>query len=461
MATIDDIAPGAGSGPVMTGTRPPEWVSPSSPWSGPAEPAGGPAELPTSPPLADAPGGSPPWSGWSSPTPPPPPPWSAPPGPNGPRRFVLVIVAALVIGGLLGAGLGKVVHLHGARPTLSASPTPSTPVMPTVPGSPVVPSNPSSGGNGSLDTATIAASVNPSIVDVNTVSAYQGGAGAGTGMILTSSGDILTNNHVVDGATSISVTLVSTGRSYTAEVVGTAPTEDIAVIRIKGPSDLHPILIGDSSAVSGSDKVVAIGNAGGAGGAPAVVTGSVLGVNQTITASDSGGQNPETLHGLIRTNAPIQPGDSGGALVNRAGKIIGINTAASARSQFSNGTSEGFAITIAKAVSVARQIESGHETSTIHIGLPGFLGIAIEPSTGQPTNGAVVAGVEGGSPAEHAGLEVGDTITAVDGHTIGSPDSLSALTKSHQKGDEVTVAWTGQDGAEHTAKATLTAGPAD
>jgi len=455
MASIDDTTPGAGTATVTTRSSPP---SPPECWAVPPEPAGQPATLPTSPPLADAPGGAPPWSNWSSPAPPPLPPPSTP---SGPRRLLLAIVAALVIGGLLGAGLGKVVHLHGARPTLSASPAPTTSVLPTVPSSPSVPSGPSTPSNAEPNTTAIAASVDPSIVDVNTVSAYQGGAGAGTGMILTSSGDILTNNHVVEGATSISVTLVSTGRSYPAELVGTAPTQDIAVIRVKGLSGLRPISIGDSSSVARADSVVAIGNAGGTGGTPAVVTGIVLGLNQTITASDASGQNAETLSGLIRTNAPIEPGDSGGALVNTSGKVIGINTAASANSRFSGGTSEGFAIPIAKAVDVARQIEAGKETSTIHIGLPGFLGVAIEPSATSTTTGAVVAGVERGSPAESAGLQVGDTITSADGHAVTSPDSLSAVTKSHQRGDRIAIAGTDQNGGGHRANVTLTAGPAD
>lgn len=377
-----------------------------------------------------------------------------------------------MIGGLVGAGLGKVVHLHGARPTLSGSATPTT-LAPALPGatSPTTPSGSGSGNGGAnnggansgpANTATIAGNVDPSIVDVNTVSAYQGGAGAGTGMILTTSGDILTNNHVIDNATSISVTLVSTGRSYKASVVGTDPTQDIAVIHITGVSGLRPISIGDSSAVATSDQVIAIGNAGGTGGTPAVVTGTVLATNQTITASDSGGQNPETLHGLIRTDAPIEPGDSGGALVNTSGKVIGINTAASANRQFSGGTSEGFAIPINQAVTIAHEIEAGKASSTVHIGLPGFLGVAIQPTAAtQATTGAVVSGVEGGSPADRAGLVAGDTITSVNGHAVSTPDSLSAQTRSHHSGDKVNLAWTDQNGGKHTATVTLIAGPAD
>ena len=146
----------------------------------------------------------------------------------------------------------------------------------------------------------------------------------------------------------------------------------------------------------------------------------------------------------------------------RPAKVIGINTAASANRQFSAGTSEGFAIPIDKAVDVAKQIESGKASSTIHIGLPGFLGVAIQPAqaTGA-ASGAVVAGVEGGSPADSAGLSAGDTITSVNGRKVSSPDTLSAVMRTHRGGERVTVAWTGQDGTSHSARVTLITGPAD
>jgi S1-C subfamily serine protease len=159
---------------------------------------------------------------------------------------------------------------------------------------------------------------------------------------------------VIDGATSISVTLVSTGRSYPARVVGTDPTADVAVLQLQGVSGLKTIKT--ASAVSVGDSVVAIGNAGGVGGTPAVVTGTVQAVNQTITASDQNGANAEQISNLIQTNAPIQPGDSGGPLVNTAGQVIGIDTAASSGSRFNSAASVGFAIPIDNALSIAKQI---------------------------------------------------------------------------------------------------------
>jgi S1-C subfamily serine protease len=329
-------------------------------------------------------------------------------------------------------------------------------VSPASPFSPSSPSSPSGGANDSQVSA-IAAKVSSSVVDINTKLNYQGASAAGTGMVLTSSGDILTNNHVIDGSTSISVTLVDTGRSYTAKVVGTDPTADIAVIRLQGASGLKPINTTVSTPVALGDSVIAIGNAGGVGGAPSVVTGTVSATDQTITASDPNGANAEQLSGLIQTNAPIQPGDSGGPLVNSAGQVIGVNTAASSRNRFDSTASVGFAIPLANAVSVARQIESGVATTTVHIGLPGFLGVAVDPSTGA----AVVAGVQSGSPASTIGLVAGDTITAVDGKAISSPDNLTTILRAHHPGDKVSIRWTTASGATHTATATLMTGPAD
>jgi len=370
----------------------------------------------------------------------------------------------MAVAALIGLAAGVGLRSGGAGPTFNAVPVlPDTPQipggrLPDVTGRSPASSGSSSTTGASVDAAAVATKVNPAVVDINTVLGYQGGAGAGTGMVLTSNGEILTNNHVVDGATAITVRLVDTGRTFKATVVGTAPTEDVAVLQLQGASGLKTMQAGDSSAVAVGDPVVAIGNAGGTGGAPAVVTGTVESVHQTITATDQGGGSAETLNDLIQTNAPIQPGDSGGPLANAAGQVIGMDTAASANGRFRSGRSVGFAIPIARAVSVAKQIESGHASATIHIGLPGFLGVSVDPAGSQ---GALVASVHRGSPAEAAGLVAGDTITSVGGTTIGSSSQLSAATRSHRPGDRVNVGWTDQAGARHTAGVTLAAGPAD
>jgi S1-C subfamily serine protease len=316
-------------------------------------------------------------------------------------------------------------------------------------------------GSGTTDPAVakVASKVDPGIVDINTQIDFGSAAGAGTGMVLTSDGLILTNNHVVDGATAITVTTVENGHRYAASVVGTDPTEDIAVLQLKGASGLSTIPLGDSTKVAVGDSIVALGNAGGVGGSPVIATGVVEATDQTITASDDSGANPETLNGLIVVNAPIQPGDSGGPLANTSGRVVGIDTAASVGRgwRMRSGTGQGFAIPINHALDVAHQIEQGPASDAIHIGTTGFLGVALDPST----TAAVLDGVEPGSPAEGAGLAAGDTITAVDGQPVDSADTLSTLTKHHHGGDTVNVSWTDQNGRHHTAPVTLAAGPPD
>ncbi|MDQ2754006.1 MAG: S1C family serine protease [Actinomycetota bacterium] len=421
-----------------------------------------------------------------------PPGWGPPPAsPSHLRRrrttaslFAGTALAAALIGAVIGSQLdqGKTATTPAASsfPSATLPPQSGSPTNPGLTNPFANPGNtsPSTGSgltpSGSTGTAVspaaaaIATATDPGLVDVNTVLGYQNGAGAGTGMILNSNGEILTNNHVVDGATRISVTLVATGKSYRASVVGTDPTDDIAIIQIQGTSGLHPVKTGNSTAVATSDSVVAIGNAGGTGGTPSVVTGTVTAVNQTITASDANGANPETLHGLIQTNAPIQPGDSGGPLVNSKGEVVGIDTAASAGMRLSADANLGFAIPIAHALTIANQIESGQASATVHLGLPAFLGVAVQPSgqsvLGQPASnvsGAVVANAEPGLPAANAGISSGDVITSVGGKAVDSPTTLSTLMRTHKPGDKVSIGWTDPGGAAHTATITLATGPAD
>ena len=187
-----------------------------------------------------------------------------------------------------------------------------------------------------LSTSQIASRVSPGLVDVVSTLGYQNATAAGTGMVLTSTGEVLTNNHVINGATSISVTDIGNGKTYKATVVGYDKSKDIAVLQLQNASGLQTVNLGDSSTVTVGQNVVAIGNAEGKGGTPSVVTGSVTALNQAITASDDGSSDSEQLSGLIETNAPIQPGDSGGPLVNSAGQVVGIDTAASSSSQMTS-----------------------------------------------------------------------------------------------------------------------------
>jgi S1-C subfamily serine protease len=310
------------------------------------------------------------------------------------------------------------------------------------------PSN--NGSSGSTGKATSAQQVG--VVDIYTVQKYNQAEAAGTGMVLTSTGDILTNNHVVEGATSIKVRIVSTGKVYAAKVVGTAPTKDIAVVRLVNASGLQTAGFGDSGTVSVGDAVVGVGNAGGTGGTPSAASGKVTALHRTITASDESGSNSEKLHDVIVTDAPIQSGDSGGPLYNSDGKVVGIDTAAS-----TSGQRIGFAIPINDALSISQQIEKGIATSSIHIGYPGFLGVSVLPSS----SGALVQGALQGGPAARAGIGAGDKITRVNDTTITNSTQLRKTVSAYQPGSRVSVTYTDPNTGRHTVSVTLATGPAD
>lgn len=313
-----------------------------------------------------------------------------------------------------------------------------------------------SGGapSGSQQHATAAEEVG--VVDIDTVLGYRNAEAAGTGTVVSANGEVLTNNHVIDGATKITVTVVSTGKTYTAKVVGTDPTEDVAVLQLAGASGLQTAKYGSDHNLALGQSVVGVGNAGGAGGTPSAADGKITALGKSITASDEDGGNAERLTGLIETDADIQSGDSGGPLYGASGQIIGMDTAASTTG---TQTTAGYAIPIEHALAIAGQIESATaSTSTIHLGNPAFLGVSVEAAGGQ---GAGVAQVAAGTPAARAGLVAGDTITAVDGTAVRTPTALVQALGTHRPGDSVTITWTDPSGRKHSANVTLASGPAD
>src|SRR5437764_15065323 len=259
------------------------------------------------------------------------------------RRLTAAVVAAIILATGGGIGVGwNLAHLISSHNTAALAPIRTvTPVSP-------------SPGTGAFDAAAVAARVTPSVVDVNTTIQTASGTGeaAGTGLILTPTGDILTNNHVVEGATDIQVSSRGRSGTYSAQVIGVDPSEDIAVIHINGVSGLPTVTLADTSALKIGDTVLAIGNALGLGGAPRVTQGSITALNQTITASENGA-NSEQLSGMIQTDAEISPGDSGGALVNAAGQVVGIITAGEAQGFRSSSTTVAYAITSNTAASIA------------------------------------------------------------------------------------------------------------
>ena len=322
-----------------------------------------------------------------------------------------------------------------------------------------------------LSASQIAERVDPALVDIVSTDGYQQASSAGTGIVLTSNGEVLTNNHVIEGATSIKVTDVGNGRTYTATVVGYDASDDVAVIQLQNASGLTIASLGDSSTVNTGDSVVALGNAGGKGGTPSAAAGTVTALNQSITASDELAGTSEQLTDLIQTNADIQPGDSGGSLVNAHGQVIGMDTAASSGYQFQgqSGQTQAFAIPINKAMAIVKQIEAGTTSASVHIGATAFLGLQIAGQNsggiggfgGQNgTGGVTVAGTVSGSPAAKAGLVQGDMITAVDGQSVSTAEDIPHALVKHHPGDSISVTWLDQSGQSHTATVTLATGPA-
>jgi S1-C subfamily serine protease len=316
-------------------------------------------------------------------------------------------------------------------------------------------------------TSAIASKVDDGVVDIVTTLGFQRARAAGTGVVLTSSGEILTNNHVIEGATSIRATDVGNGQTYRARVVGYDRSHDIAVLKLQGASGLETVETGNSGNAIVGEKVVALGNAGGKGGAPSVVSGRIIALGASVTATDNSAGTSERLHGMIGHNAPIRPGDSGGPLVNRTGKVIGINTAASAANGFQlKGPTQAFAIPINRALSIAQQIESGRASATVHIGATGFLGVGVTSAEQaqaqgvQAGSGALIAGVFPGTAANAAGIQAGDVIVAAGGQRVGSPLDLQSALGRHHPGDRVSIGWVDQNGLNHTANIILKAGPA-
>jgi len=352
-----------------------------------------------------------------------------------------------------------------------------------------------------LSSSAIASRVDPALVDVVSTDGDQGATSAGTGIVLSANGLVLTNNHVIDGATAIKVTDIGNGKTYTATVVGYDASHDVAVIQLQNASGLTTANLGNSSTVQVGDNVTALGNAEGKGGTPSVAPGTVTALNQSITASDELSSVSEQLTGLIETNAPIQPGDSGGPLVNAYGQVIGMDTAAGSSDQTqaqSETATQAYSIPINEALSIAKQIEAGTTSADVHIGATAFLGLEIGSSSsgsdgsggsngfggfggsngfggfggfgsqgsqgGQSnegsTSGVTVAGTLSGSPAANAGITEGDTITAIAGQSVSSPEDIAHALVKYHPGDSISVSVVDQSGQSQTVTMTLANGPA-
>ncbi|MGC8626171.1 MAG: S1C family serine protease [Acidimicrobiales bacterium] len=419
---------------------------------------------------------------------------------HGQRRVLRSAAAALVVmaAAVAGAGVSRVIWpaaqttsnaAGGTTPAANGGSggTNAAPGSPqggsggsTYPYSPPTTSNDASGGPS--DVSAIAAKVIPAVVDINVVFDYQDAEGAGTGIVLTSNGEVLTNNHVIDGATRISVTDVGNGKTYGAKVLGYDNTHDVAVLQLEGASGLQTAKLANSSKVAVGQAVVAIGNAGGVGGTPTSAGGSVLALDQSITAADQLDGTSEQLSGLIETNANIQSGDSGGPLVNVAGQVLGMDTAASTSFAFQTQGNQGFAIPINNAIAIARQVVAGKGSADVHIGPTGFLGVGVVSNPGDLSGlpnfpgfsevpgsssgttypdvpGADIENVVSGGPAATAGVTGGSVITSLDGHAVTSGMQLTHLLVPHHPGNRVELGWVSPSGQSHRAMVTLASGP--
>ena len=305
---------------------------------------------------------------------------------------------------------------------------------------------------------TRSAPVGSGVVVIETNLGYEGGQAAGTGMVLTSSGEVLTNNHVIRGATTIKIVLPGTGRTYSAKVVGYDVSDDVAVLQARGASNLTTVSLGNSAVVKVGQAVKAVGNAGGTGSLT-TASGAVTGLARAITVSDEQG-GAEHLTGLLETNAALQAGDSGGPLFNAVGKVIGMDTAVSVSGYGYRQISEsdGYAIPINKALTIARTIEKGQSTAKIHVGGTAFLGVEVV-ANGYDGSGAAIAAVVDGSPAEAAGLARGDVVVTFAGRAVSSPTALTSLVLAQKPGGKVSLTYLDESSSSHATTVTIGSGP--
>jgi S1-C subfamily serine protease len=277
---------------------------------------------------------------------------------------------------------------------------------------------------------------------------YEGGRAAGTGLVVTSNGEVITNHHVVEGATRIRVKVMSTGQSYRASVVGTDATDDVAVLQLKNAAGLATVTT-DTSPVAVGDAVTAVGDAGGSTTSFSAAAGKVIDTSKRITTHSEDGHASETLTGLLQISSDVISGDSGGATYDDQGDVVGMTTAAS------SGSSDvvGYAIPIAKVLQIADDLEHGTQDARYAYGSPAFLGLGLRG------DGTTIGGVYPGTPAARAGLTAGDTVTRVGSTRVSTATALKAAIAAHSPGDVVRIAWTDAAGTSHIAAVMLMSGP--
>ena len=353
----------------------------------------------------------------------------------------MVVVAALV-GGAAGAGIAEAVGTGNG----TGAQVPTVKVGQESPGPALA---------GGAQIPTIVKSVLPEVVSIDakgpgSTSNPLFGSGVsedqGTGMIITTNGEIVTNNHVISGATTITVTLYGQTTALPTTLVGADPSEDVALLKINAPpSNLQAVTFGDSKQLEVGDAVIAIGNALGlSAGTPTVTSGIVSALGRTVQAGDASAGAGETLQNLIQTDAAINSGNSGGPLVDSAGQVVGMSTAV-ASSSTGNAPAQniGFAITSSTVQGLLGTLRSG---GTAGVSKP-YLGVEVIDETPQeqqayglvPTSGALVVSVVSGSPADAAGISTGDVIVTFDGRAVTSAQDLTNLVQASTVGHRAQI----------------------
>jgi len=379
------------------------------------------------------------------PLPPPPPPQAPlpPPLPLGPpaplrrRQWLGVAVVAALVGGAVGAGVTALADNGNGGNSVTIHESNSTPGAAVLSGNVTIPQ--------------LVKKVIPAVVSIDVKS--HDSEDEGTGMIITSSGEVVTNNHVIelytDGGETGTITVTEYGKknSEPTTLIGYNAQQDVALLKINNPSpNLPTVTFGSSSKAVVGDSVVAIGNALGlAAGTPTVTQGIVSALGRSVSAGGNGTAT-ENLQNLIQTDAAINPGNSGGPLIDTAGQVIGMNTAVAGSSQ--DGTDAqniGFAIPTDEVEALLPQLEKGGPASNEG----GYLGVDITTLTSAlrqqygftPTSGVVVLDVISGSPASKAGFVQGDVIVAVDGAAVSSAASLQSIIEKDNSGQSVQIAF--------------------
>ncbi|MFN2507075.1 MAG: S1C family serine protease [Acidimicrobiales bacterium] len=369
---------------------------------------------------------------------PPAPPAMSPRPPRSSRVWLVSALVGAVVGAAVAGGLVAVLDDSDGATTATATGSDRASTRIGTPG----------------DIRSILEKVEPAVVSISSRGFTSGNfsnvvpsEGTGTGMVLTPDGDVLTNAHVVEDATSISVKLGTSERTYDAIVVGRDATADVALLRIQGASGLPTVTLGRSADAQVGDEVVAIGHALALPGGPTVTTGIISALDRRI------GRSADGLEHLIQTDAAINPGNSGGPLLNAAGEVVGMNTAVIQSARGEDAQNIGFAIASDTIRPIVEDLRKGNST-----GVKAFLGVSsytvneqVRQGFGlQVSEGALILEVTPGTPAEAAGLRRGDVVVALDGEKVTSSEELSSAIRKHKPADRVDVRW--RRGAEERSE---------